>query len=123
MKLSKLRPDHIRRLYRAMIDKGLSTRTVQYAHTLLKRALKQAVMDGLIPRNAAEAVRPPQLVRDEIHPLNTDQVRALLKSAAEAGDRLHTLYAVAVRTGMRPGEMLALRWSDVDLGETPGRSG
>ena len=59
VKLAKLRPDHIRRLYRSMLDAGKSTRTVQYAHTLLKRALTQAMMDGLVPRNAAEAVRPP----------------------------------------------------------------
>ncbi len=115
VKLAKLRPDHIRKLYRDMLDRGISTRTVQYAHTLLKRALTQAIHDGLIPRNVAEAVRPPKLKRDEIQPLNADQVRALLQGAEKAGDRLSTLYTVAVRTGMRPGEMLALRWSDVDL--------
>ena len=112
VKLAKLRPDHIRRLYRSMLDAGKATRTVQYAHTLLKRALAQAVMDGLIPRNAAEAVRPPKLKRDEIQPLNADQVRALLNASDE---RSCALYTVAVRTGMRPGEILALRWSDVDL--------
>jgi integrase len=115
VKLSKLRPDHIRRLYRDMLDAGLATRTVQYAHTLLKRALTQAVVDGLLPRNVADAVKPPQLRREEIQPLSPDQVRALLDAAAESGDRLHTLYTVAVHTGMRPGELLALRWSDVDL--------
>jgi integrase len=112
VKLAKLRPDHIRRLYRSMLDAGKATRTVQYAHTLLKRALAQAVMDGLIPRNAAEAVRPPKLKRDEIQPLNADQVRALLDASDE---RSRALYTVAVRTGMRPGEILAPRWSDVDL--------
>ena len=112
VKLAKLRPDHIRRLYRSMLDAGKATRTVQYAHALLKRALAQAVMDGLIPRNAAEAVRPPKLKRDEIQPLNADQVRALLDASDE---RSRALYTVAVRTGMRPGEILALRWSDVDL--------
>jgi integrase len=112
VKLAKLRPDHIRRFYRSMLDAGKATRTVQYAHTLLKRALAQAVMDGLIPRNAAEAVRPPKLKRDEIQPLNADQVRALLDASDE---RSCALYTVAVRTGMRPGEILALRWSDVDL--------
>jgi integrase len=112
VKLAKLRPDHIRRLYRSMLDAGKATRTVQYAHTLLKRALAQAVMDGLIPRNAAEAVRPPKLKRDEIQPLNADQVWALLDASDE---RSGALYTVAVRTGMRPGEILALRWSDVDL--------
>lgn len=115
VKLAKLRPDHVRGLYRDMLDKGISTRTVQYAHTLLKRALTQAVHDGLIPRNVVEAVRPPKLKRDEVQPLNAAQVRALLEAASEADDRLSTLYTVAVRTGMRPGEMLALRWSDVDL--------
>ncbi len=115
VKLAKLRPDHVRRLYRDMLDTGISTRTVQYAHSLLKRALTQAVHDGLIPRNVAEAVRPPKLKRDEVQPLNAGQVRTLLQAAEKAGDRLSTLYTVAVRTGMRPGEMLALRWSDVDL--------
>ncbi len=115
VKLAKLRPDHVRKLYRDMLDRGLSTRTVQYAHTLLKRALTQAIHDGLIPRNVAEAVKPPKLKQDEIQPLSADQVRSLLQAADEAGDRLAILYTVAVRTGMRPGEMLALRWSDVDL--------
>lgn len=115
MKFAKLRPDHVRGLYRDMLDKGISTRTVQYAHTLLKRALTQAVHDGLIPRNVAEAVRPPKLKRDEVQPLSAAQVRSLLQAASEAGDRLSTLYTVAVRTGMRPGKMLALRWSGVDL--------
>jgi len=112
VKLAKLRPDHVRGLYRDMLDKGRSTRTVQYAHTLLKRALKQAVLDDLIPRNVADAVRPPQLKQDEIQPLSAEQVRALLEAADE---RSQALYAVAVRTGVRPGEILALRWSDVDL--------
>lgn len=115
VKLAKLRPNHVRRLYRDMLDKELSTRTVQYAHTLLKRALTQAVHDGLIPRNPAEAVKPPKLKRDEIQPLNADQVWALIQTAEGCGDPLRTYYAVAVRTGMRPGEMLALRWSDTDL--------
>jgi integrase len=52
--------------------------------------------------------------------LNADQVRALLDASEEADDRLRTFYAVAVRTGMRPGEMLALRWSDVDLDANAG---
>jgi integrase len=115
IKLSRLRPDHIRGLYRDMLDAGLATRTVRYAHTLLKRALTQAVMDGLVPRNSAGVVKPPQLKREEIRPLSADQVRALFRSAERADDRLRALYTVAVHTGMRPGELLALRWDDVDL--------
>lgn len=115
IKLAKLRPDHIRKLYRNMLESGKATRTVQYAHTLLKRSLTQAVMDELLHRNVAAAVKPPKLKRDEIIPLNASQVNALLTSAEEAGDRLYAFYTVAVRTGMRPGEMLALRWSDIDF--------
>jgi integrase len=113
VKLSKLKPGDLRRLYREKLDSGLSTRTVQYMHTIAKKALKDAVRMEAIPRNPADAVDPPKLVQDEIHPLSADQVRALL--AATEGERLAAFYTVAVHTGMRPGEMLALRWDDVDL--------
>lgn len=116
VKLAKLTPQHIRRLYREKLDKGLAPRTIQYAHTLLKKALKQAVRDGMIPRNPAEAVDPPQIQRDELQPLSAAQVRALLETASEAGERLEALYTVAVHTGLRQGELLGLCWEDVDLG-------
>ncbi|WP_235401321.1 site-specific integrase [Rubrobacter aplysinae] len=113
VKLSKLKPDHLRQLYRQKLDSGLSTRSVQYMHTIAKKALKDAVRMERVPRNPADAVDPPKLVQDEIHPLSAAQVRALL--AATEGERIQPLYTVAVHTGMRPGEMLALRWEDVDL--------
>ena len=68
----------------------------------------------MVNRNVAEDVDRPQLKRDEIQPLDREQTRRLLQAAE--GDRLHALYVVAVTLGLRPGEMLALRWSDVDLG-------
>jgi integrase len=67
----------------------------------------------MVERNVAEDVDRPQLKRDEILPLNREQTRRLLQVAE--GDRLQSLYIVAVTVGLRPGEMLALRWSDVDL--------
>ena len=51
----------------------MSARTVRYVHTTLHKALKQAVMDGLIPRNVTEAVKPPQPTREEMHPLTPEQ--------------------------------------------------
>src|SRR3954453_20459097 len=60
-----------------------------------------------------EGVTPPQVKREEIRPLNRDQTRVLLKAAE--GHRLEALYIVAIHTGMRPGEMLALKWNDVDF--------
>lgn len=113
VKLSKLKPADLRRLYRDKLDSGLSTRTVGYMHVIAKKSLKDAVRMEMIPRNPADAVDPPKLVQDEIHPLSADQVQALL--AATKGERLRAFYIVAVHTGMRPGELLALRWQDVDL--------
>ena len=111
MKLSKLSPMHVQAMYREMQDRGLAARTVQYTHAVLHRALKQARRWGMVSRNVAEDVDPPQVKREEIRPLNRDQTRVLLKTAE--GHRLEALYIVAVHIGLRPGEILALRWDDV----------
>jgi integrase len=113
VRLKALTPPHIRRLYREKLDSGLSPRTVQYMHAILQRALKAAVNDGLIPRNPCAAVDPPQVRRKEIRPLDRDQVRTLFE--ATACDRLEALYIVAVHCGLRQGELLGLKWEDIDL--------
>jgi integrase len=113
VKLKDLTPAHVRGLYREKLDAGLSPRTVQYIHVTLHKALKQAIMDGLIPRNATEAVKPPQVRREEMQPLAPEQVKMLLEVAC--GDRLEALYVLAVTTGLRQGELLGLKWEDVDL--------
>lgn len=113
VKLKALTPPHVRGLYREKLDDGLAPRTVQYIHRTLTKALKQAVVDGLIPRNVCEAVKPPQPHKTEIRPLDTEQVRILLDTVS--GDRLEALYTVAVTAGLREGELLGLRWEDIDL--------
>ncbi len=75
--------------------------------------MKQAVTWSLIPRNVTEAVEPPREQKKEIRPLDEDQVKRLLK--AVRGDQLEALYVLAITTGMRSGELLGLRWEDVDL--------
>jgi integrase len=70
-------------------------------------------MDGLIPRNVAEAVKAPQVHRQEATPLSPEQVKVLLVAAH--GDRLEALFILALHTGLRRGELLALKWPDVDL--------
>jgi integrase len=72
-------------------------------------------MDGLIPPNATEAVKPLQPSREEMRPLTPEQAKILLRAAHEAGDRLEALYVLAVHTGLRQGELLGLKWDDVDL--------
>jgi integrase len=112
-KLKNLTPAHVRGLYREKLDSGLSARSVQYVHATLHKALKQAVADGLIPRNVTEAVKAPRPVKKEIQPLNAKQARTLLDTAR--GDRLEAIYVVAVTSGMREGELLGLKWEDLDL--------
>lgn len=113
VKLKKLSAMHVQGVYRSMLDRGLSSRTVQYTHAVLHRALKQAVRWGLVPRNVCEDVDRPRLRREEMHPLNREEACRLLEAAR--GDRLEALYVLAVYTGMRPGELLGLKWVDVNL--------
>jgi integrase len=91
----------------------LSSTTVRYAYSILRIALGRALKSGRVVRNVATLVDPPSKASHEIRPLTADQARQFLSSTAD--DRLGPLYAVAITTGMRQGELLALRWRDVDL--------
>jgi integrase len=113
VRLKALTPAHVQGLYREMQDRGLSARTVEYTHAVLHRALKQAVRWRMVPRNVCDAVDVPQVRREEMHPLTPEQARRFLDAAR--GERLEVLYVVAVHAGLRPGELLALGWEDVDL--------
>ncbi len=113
VKLKALTPTHVRALYREKLDSGLSAASVQRVHALLHKALKQAVDDGLIPRNVSEAVKAPKQTRREIRYLTLQQAHALLGAVSE--DRLEALYVLAIHTGLRQGELLGLKWEDVDL--------
>src|SRR5215208_2908329 len=113
VKLKNLTPAHVRGLYREKLSSGLSPSSVQRIHALLHKALKQAVNDGLIPRNATEAVKAPRQQRKERKTFRPEQAHAFLEAAK--GDRLGALYIVAIHTGLRQGELFGLRWDDVDL--------
>ena len=117
LKLKALTPAHARALYRQKLDSGLASRTVNYIHTTLHKALSQAVSDGLVQRNAAQ-VKAPRPEKPEIKPLSHAQARKLIKTAHETGDRYSALYVVALHTGLREGELLGLQWDDLDLEAT-----
>ena len=104
---------HLQRLYAGRLDAGLSPASVVQLHTVLRRALGQAARWGLVVRNVVSLVTPPRLERREMTTLSPEQVRNLLDAAT--GGRLEALYVLAVTTGMRQGEILALRWRDVNL--------
>jgi integrase len=115
VKLKNLTPAHVRGFYGEKARTNLSAATVKKMHVVLRRALSHAVSDGVIPRNAADNVKPPRASApgEEIRPLNSVQCCAFLE--ASRGERLEALYVLAVHCGLREGELLALRWEDVDL--------
>jgi integrase len=110
--LKKLTPAHVRGLHREKLDAGLAPATVRKIHSTLHKALSQAVSDGIVPRNAAD-VKAPRPTPEEMQPLSEAEARAFLDTAR--GDRFEPLYMLAISTGLRRGELLGLRWKDVDL--------
>jgi len=90
-----------------------SSRQIQYVHGVLRNALHQAMREELIPRNVATLVRVPSPRYKVGKGLSVDQVRAILKAAE--GHRLYPLYVIAATMGLRRGELLGMRWSDLDL--------
>jgi integrase len=115
LKRKNITPTHVRALYREKLDSGLASRTVNYIHTTLRKALQDAVADGLTPKNVAARVKAPRPAKKEIMPLSQEQARLFLDTVSEAGDRFEALYVVAVHCGLREGELLGLQWGDVDL--------
>jgi integrase len=113
VKLKALTSTHVRGLYREKLDGGLAPRTVRYIHTTLHKALKDSVADGLIPRNVTEGIRAPKPKKKEVNALSPEQARAFLEAAR--ADRFEALYVLAIHCGLREGELLGLRWDDVDL--------
>ena len=112
-KLRDLSRAEVRSLYTAK-GRELSPRSVDYIHVTLQKALTQAMRDDLIFRNVATGERPrSSRNREEIKALSSEQAKALLSVARDT--RNEALYVVAVHTGLRQGELLGLKWKDVDL--------
>jgi integrase len=111
--LTKLAPQDLQRLYTVKLAAGLAPRTVGHVHRVLHRALGQALRWGVVATNVCDTVDPPKVVRTEIRALNPDEARRLLLAAE--GDPLEALYVLALTTGAREGELLALKWADIDL--------
>ncbi len=116
--LQQLDPQHVQALLATKLKSGLAPQTVRHIRTVLRRALNFAMKWNLVARNSAALVDPPRLERYEVKPLTPEQARAFL--AAAQNQRLGALYVVALSLGVRQGEVLGLRWIDLDLdGENP----
>jgi integrase len=98
---------------RQCCESYLSDGTIRYIHRVLRVALQDAILDGLLTQNVAKNLRLTFRYRPRFKPLTADEARAVLRAAQP--DRLYALYAVALAVGLRRGEALGLRWADVDL--------
>lgn len=112
-RLTQLTPPQVQQFYTGLMARGLSAKSVRNIHTTLHRALKEAVRWSLVPRNVADAVTPPRVAPYKGAVLDITQVRRLLGVARE--ERLYAALMVAAMTGLRQGELRALRWQDIDL--------
>jgi integrase len=111
--LSRLTPQQLQSLYVAKLAEGLAPGTVRLLHAIIRTALAHATRVGLLQRNVAGLVRAPRPTRKDMRVFTPEQARQFL--AAVAGDPLEALYVLALTTGMRRGELLALHWTEVDL--------
>lgn len=109
--LIRLGASDVRRVPAAVVKAGRSPRTAQSVLVTLRMALRQAVRDGRLERNVAEGVKPPRVTLRRVEGMSPEQARAIL--AAFEGHWLQPLVTVAMGTGMRLGELLALRWADI----------
>ena len=124
IKLKKLTTRHLQKLYKELLDsgrihvgsnqpQGLSTTTVHSVHLMLHAALERAVKERLIPRNPTEDCVPPKPRKVEMQILPAQDMHAYLE-AAKARDLLPMFYLELV-SGLRKGELVALRWDDLDI--------
>lgn len=113
IRLNKLAPGHVQHCYAELLKEGLSPRSVNQAHRVLRAALRQAVKWGLIAQAPTAAVAPPRPGRREMQPLTPKQVHALF--ASTEGSHLHALWVLLCTTGLRIGEATGLEWRHVDL--------
>ncbi|HEX8489362.1 MAG TPA: site-specific integrase [Propionibacteriaceae bacterium] len=108
IRLDRLAPEHLRRMYAQMREQGLAEATLRQAHAVLRRALEVAVRERKAARNVAALIDPPKTIRGQRQPLSLADAQKVLHGA-------DLRWYVALYLGLRQGEALALRWSDVNL--------
>ena len=115
VRLDKLGGDTLDAAYRRWLSEGLSPTTVHMYHSILSAACRQAVKWGWITTAPTSRATPPKVERKEMLVPTPDQLSALVKAAVDVDPVLATAIALAALTGARRGELVALKWSDIDL--------
>jgi len=113
VKVQELTPLVIERTYRQLLADGLAPKTVRNTHTVLRRALADAERLGLVIRNAAASARPPSVPHHEQATWTAEELTVFLGSVVD--HRLFASFVLSATTGLRRGELLGLRWRDLDL--------
>ena len=111
--LQKLSAQHLQAFYAKKAEEGLSATTINHFHNVLHKALDTAVKWNLVARNVCDLVSPPRRKRYEVHPLTLEQVHKLL--AVVEGHEMEALFRLALATGLRRGELMGLKWQDINL--------
>jgi integrase len=111
--LLKLQPQDVREFMQSRIAAGLTPKSVRHFRATLRAALNVAMHDGLIARNVAALAKPPRLDKRSLHVFSEEEAMQFLQIAK--GHRLEAVFTTALALGLREGEILGLRWQDVDL--------
>jgi len=112
--LMDLRPDRVQRFYNYLQKEGLSHHAVAVTHKTLRVAMNHAVKLGLIGRNPCSGTTTPKPEQTEMKFYDDQQVKSLLKTAKDIGDKLYPLYYLAIHTGMRQAELIGFKWEDIN---------
>ena len=113
--MRSLSPKHLDDLYGAMKAAGKSPKTIRNHHAIISAALHQGVRWGWVRTNVAERAKPPRISHRRVRAPSIDEVRKVIAAAEQRDPRLACLLMLAAMTGMRRGELCALRWNDIDL--------
>ena len=113
VKLQKLSPQHLQKLYNKKREEGYAPQTIKHIHRVLHRALNDALKWDLVAKNVCNAVDAPRVPKQEMKALTPEQAQQFLEAAK--GDPFEALFVLALTTGMRRGELLALQWADIDF--------